>query len=294
MTRQAIRERVSAMKRASRPRMLDTLEWRRQEKDGRLEGVVKYVRVARAEGGGMSIIASTGQVDRYGDTIDPAGWVTDGFESNPVFLWAHDYGAPPVGKVGRLEKSAGELVAHDITFTPKEVYPFGAMVGEMYDQEFLNASSVGFVPLAYEKRVDPQSGDVLGYHFTKQELLELSAVPVPANPGALVPGKAFAATLADWAAGGKSTGTVTDAMRAEVRSMLQRAEVQLEASESDEDSRAIEEMLALLRSIDGKQDRIEARVKALEGSMSRGVNVGARQRRAVAAALNALFRKGSV
>jgi outer membrane biosynthesis protein TonB len=59
-------------------------------------------------------------------------------------------------------------------------------VFDLYEGGFLNAFSVGFKPIeiAYEERV-PGSSE-MGAVFKKAELLENSAVPVPANPGALV------------------------------------------------------------------------------------------------------------
>ena len=58
----------------------------------------------------------------------------------------------------------------------------------LYRQRFLRAVSVGFRARAFSFRKG-RDGSVDGIEYTKQELLELSAVPVPANPHALA--KAF-------------------------------------------------------------------------------------------------------
>ena len=44
---------------------------------------------------------------------------------------------------------------------------------------------MGFKPLAYEERRHEKTGAVIGIRFLEQELLEASAVPVPANRSAL-------------------------------------------------------------------------------------------------------------
>jgi hypothetical protein len=85
-------------------------------------------------------------------------------------------------------------------FTPKELNPFGYMVGEMYAKGFLRAVSVGFVGLkwSYAKEKD-RSG---GMDFHQQELLEYSCVPVPANPDALLEAKSVGidtTPLRNWA-----------------------------------------------------------------------------------------------
>src|SRR6185437_2590328 len=56
----------------------------------------------------------------------------------------------------------------------------------LYQGKFLRAVSVGFMPLEMPKRITDTEGNATGgYEFTNQELLELSAVPVPANPEAV-------------------------------------------------------------------------------------------------------------
>jgi hypothetical protein len=60
------------------------------------------------------------------------------------------------------------------------------MILELFREKILNASSVGFIPIEWEpldKDTDPNGWN--GRKFTKQELLELSACPVPSNPAAI-------------------------------------------------------------------------------------------------------------
>ena len=127
----------------------------------------------------MAFTISTASVDRDGDTIDPKGWDLGSYSKNPVVLWAHDYSQPPIGKAANIKSTASGLQA-EVEFLPKGVSPFADMIHEMCKGGFLNATSVGFRGMEYDEAKDRK-----GLDFKKQELLEFSIVPVPANPEAL-------------------------------------------------------------------------------------------------------------
>ena len=119
------------------------------------------------------IIASTACIDRQGDVIDQNGWLTENYMKNPVMLWAHDYSELPVAKCTKLEVIEQQLVC-SFQFASAEGNPKAAQIKTLYDEGFMNAVSVGFIP-------KEQNGNVI----TKAELLEISFVPVPANQEAL-------------------------------------------------------------------------------------------------------------
>jgi HK97 family phage prohead protease len=126
---------------------------------------------------------SDGSIDRMGDTIDPNGWDTSDFDANPVALWAHDSSQPPIGRAGNLAVEGGRLMG-DIEFAPTETYAFADTVYRLVTGGFLNAVSVGFLPTEYSfVDNDPERG--FGIDFKKQQLLEISVCPIPANPNAL-------------------------------------------------------------------------------------------------------------
>ena len=62
---------------------------------------------------------------------------------------------------------------------------FAREVALLYRNSYQRGVSVGFKPLAYEERRHEATGKLLGIRFLEQELLEVSAVPVPANRNAL-------------------------------------------------------------------------------------------------------------
>jgi uncharacterized protein len=134
----------------------------------------------------LTLVASTEAVDRYGDIIRVKGWKLDNYLKNPVFLWQHGSSDPPIGRSVRVwtESSPAALV-HDVKFAGKEEYPFADTIYKLYKGGYLRATSVGFMPLEEPEAITDESGRMTGQEFSSQELLELSAVTVPANPEAL-------------------------------------------------------------------------------------------------------------
>lgn len=128
----------------------------------------------------IKFLISTDAIDRDGDSIDPKGWDLTNYMKSPVVLWSHDYSQPPVAKATSVESTKNGLAA-TAEFPAKGVYPFADTVYELLKGGFLSASSVGFRPIDGV----PAEGRK-GMNYLKQELLEFSVVPVPANPEALV------------------------------------------------------------------------------------------------------------
>lgn len=138
-------------------------------------------------------VASDESVDAVGDIIRVAGWDTKRFEENPVLLWAHDQRALPLGLVERVWKSkaAGRrALMTESSFHDVDLNPMAEMVGRLVEAGALPGVSVGFIPKEYvfpdseKERKELGLGD-FGVLHVKQELVELSVVPVPANGNAL-------------------------------------------------------------------------------------------------------------
>ena len=153
--------------------------------------------VEEAGAGPLVFVASTGEVDRHGDTVAPEGWRLDAYRDNPVVLWAHDYGEPAIGRAEAVW-SDGRALRARLEFAPTE---FAGQVERLYRQGYQRGVSVGFRPLRFEERRDPVNGAFLGIRFLEQELLEISAVPVPANGGALLAKETLGSTAAPAEAG---------------------------------------------------------------------------------------------
>ena len=119
-------------------------------------------------------VATDETVDREGEILSIDGWELGNFKRNPVMLWSHNHFDLNIGKWSNIrfrtingkKKMTVAPIFHGITDISKAV-------AEMVEKGFMNTVSVGFRP--FEKD---------GNKFTKQELLEISFVNVPANPEA--------------------------------------------------------------------------------------------------------------
>jgi len=119
-------------------------------------------------------VASTATVDRMGEVIDQSGWDLTNYKANPVLLFAHNDREIMIGNAKniRVDKSMG---APALVFEPDfhEETETARAIKALFEQGRMKTFSVGFMPLEME-----------GNTYTKQELLEISAVNVPANPDA--------------------------------------------------------------------------------------------------------------
>ena len=127
----------------------------------------------------ITFIGSTPTVDRDRDIIPIDQWKLENYKSNPVFLWAHNYSELPLGKTLDVYVEDNKLM-FKVQFATKEENPKAENVYLLYKGGYLNATSVGFRGnWNYDVNTD------IGI-YNDVELYELSAVPVPANPEALV------------------------------------------------------------------------------------------------------------
>ncbi|MCH8897724.1 MAG: hypothetical protein IIC33_05460 [Chloroflexi bacterium] len=76
----------------------------------------------------MTFVISTDDVDRHGDVIVSEGWALDAYQRNPVFLWAHDYLRPVIGKAVLVWKERHGLLAR-MEFAPTD---FAQEVASLY------------------------------------------------------------------------------------------------------------------------------------------------------------------
>ncbi len=123
---------------------------------------------------------TTGSVDRDRDVISPLGWKLDNYRANPIVLFSHDYSSLPVARTIDIQADNSGLSAV-AEFAGAEIYPFADTVYRMVKAGFLNATSVGFRPIAWTFNEDRK-----GVDFSETELLEFSVVAVPANAQCLV------------------------------------------------------------------------------------------------------------
>lgn len=141
-------------------------------------------------------IASTDQPDRYDDIVDQATWNVDNFRKNPRAPWGHDYSIPPVGRVvevgpAEIGPSMGRLPCTIEWDTQNPENALARLVAQQYTDGFLDAVSVGFrpgraIPRKQLPKEDPRYKEAgYGVVYYDCDLLEISAVVIPANADAL-------------------------------------------------------------------------------------------------------------
>jgi len=130
----------------------------------------------------LEAIFSTESSDRHGDVVVQDGWDLKNFNKNPVILNSHNYGdaTEVIGKAINPRIENKKLVG-EIIFAVNE-NPKAKIVFDLYAGGFLNAFSVGFIPKKFEQNKD---GTTNWNKILEAELLEVSAVSVPANALAL-------------------------------------------------------------------------------------------------------------
>jgi len=131
---------------------------------------------------------SDATLDRYGESITAAGWKLENYQRNPVFQNAHQYGDIlfTLGRAVTTEIRAGKLVQR-IQFAT-DANPMARIAYNLYKGKFLTAVSVGFIPIKWEDGSESSSSSIPRRRYLEQELLEVSAVAIPANPNALALG----------------------------------------------------------------------------------------------------------
>lgn len=132
---------------------------------------------ARYDSKATRIIATTNDVDRDGEVVDPRGVQNlDAYlRGNPVILWQHKHDQAPVGKATGAEVY-DDRIELNIDWAPT---PMGKEVKALYDGGYMSSFSIGFIPKRSENKGEQ-------FTWTEWELLEVSAVSIPANPMANV------------------------------------------------------------------------------------------------------------
>lgn len=140
----------------------------------------------------FNVVASDESPDRYGDIIRVKGWDLTNFKKNPVLLFGHQSSDPPIGTVPDVTPKSTRLLAR-VKFLEEGVYDFADTIWRIVKAGALRAVSVGFLPTEEPNMIRDEKNDrVIGFEYIAQELLELSIVPVPANPNALALAKSLA------------------------------------------------------------------------------------------------------
>ena len=150
----------------------------------------KDISVSTEDIGERSVLFTISKevVDRDGDILRASGVDFSNYMKNPVFLSFHNSREFPLGKVTRFWVEGNEVKAivyfptlEELSTDPNNASEKAKLVDftyHCYKTGMLNAVSVGFIPLEW---IETENG----YDILKWELLEFSAVAVPANQDAI-------------------------------------------------------------------------------------------------------------
>ncbi len=135
-----------------------------------LEGEARRVR----------FLITTGEIDRYNDTIDPAGWSWDNWEraGAPVFYQHMSWDLPVAQGVDTAAERGG--IASTADFGAEGEDEFGDRLYELCRRGRVRGASVGFMPLEWSYDEERE-----GFNIQRAELIEWSVTPTPANPEAV-------------------------------------------------------------------------------------------------------------
>ena len=119
-------------------------------------------------------VVSTADRDRQGEIVEPKGIDLTAYLKNSVLMWSHRYSDPPIGRSvwSKVDDKKGLICKFQFAKTK-----FADEIYQLYKEGFLKAFSIGFIPLDFDEKEKIHK---------KISLLEVSAVPVPANENALI------------------------------------------------------------------------------------------------------------
>ena len=198
--------------------------------------------------------------DRDGDILRAGGVDFTNYMKNPVFLSFHNSREFPLGKVTKFWVEGNSVKAIVYFPTLEELATDPAQASEKaklvdftyhcYKTGMLNAVSVGFIPLEWTETKD-------GYDITKWELLEFSAVAVPANQDAIAEAvKSFGDDFAKGFITEEKSGRKISAKTREVLDKIKAC-----GDKMDECQKTLkacgEEMKALLKELDDEPEEPE-------------------------------------
>lgn len=126
---------------------------------------------------------STDTIDRYNEILNPKGMKDDNYSKNPIVLYSHNLGffSTPEPSKCIIGKSLYRAVEeHGVLAKTKFVDTALANDVMVFNKEgFMNTWSVGWMPLS-----EPVTKEGAQF-YDEWELLEYSAVIIPANPDAV-------------------------------------------------------------------------------------------------------------
>ena len=136
----------------------------------------------------IRVVANSGRSDRVKDVLVAKGCKLDNYLKNPIVLFQHD---PNVPLGNFMPEIKGNQVEGVLKFADQGISAKIDEVCSLYKTGVMKTVSVGFQPI--DSAPNKDGGEV----FKEWELLELSCVSVPCDPGALTISRAMPGAKAE-------------------------------------------------------------------------------------------------
>lgn len=140
----------------------------------------------------ITSIITTDAIDRYKEVIVARGLKLDNYQANPVVLWGHNTDNVIGKNLGLARKTKGDrqVIIAKTWFAKTD---FASEIFELYADEILNGWSIGCKFIDHKSYGPPTEDEIKARPelkdchcvYRKLELIEYSAVSIPANPEAL-------------------------------------------------------------------------------------------------------------
>lgn len=191
--------------------------------------------------------------DRMGEVVDQASWDFKSYLKNPIILWGHNPDEPEnvLGTAASLETASdGSYTEAELRFDT-DINPKAALVYNQIKAGTINTVSVGFIPHTMEFEDDiPVLKD--------NELLEISVVPIPANP------RAIALALKEGSVSRKDAKWLLESMQNESAALEAELKSQEANDNKKEKSMTEEQAAAMLETVTKLAEKVDGLVTKSE------------------------------
>lgn len=193
--------------------------------------------------------------DRQGEVVDQATWDTKNYMLNPIIAWGHFPENIPENVLGQGVKldlnNAGKSYV-TAQFDDATINPRADMVFKQLVKRTLRCVSAGFINHTFEIEEDTVV-------LKDNELVEISIVPIPANP------RAVALALDEGSLSEKDAKWLLKSMQAESELIEKRLKkATKEKSMTEEQAKALTEAVAALsKTVEEKFEAVDERLTAL-------------------------------
>ena len=190
---------------------------------------------------------SDNKPDRMGEIVDQSSWDIKGFLANPIALWLHrgHYDAEPEDVIGTwsdFETDDGEGKSYATLHVDADINPKADLIWKQLVKGTLRCVSIGFVPHTLEwLDDDPVLKD--------NELLEISVVPIPANP------RAVALAFKEGSISKKDAQFLMDSMRTEA-AFIEQQMSKAGSARNKRKSMTEEQAAKLIESVEGLKQTV--------------------------------------